>query len=226
MRFKKIIALALCGCICTVSVVSPAQRVYAITSDDVDDAFNDIISQFDEALESQEAQIIEDLYLSDNWLLKLGTAIPVGALKVAGGMKELTEKIRDSGVIKKFKNFLDLFPNAKEKDYTINPEFVKDIYDITQAYIEAGGDDFFLMSGGNFSGTYLSPYSDVYTYLKMLLDNEKITLSSYSLARQFISSKSSGIWGAQVFRAWESPSLNLNIYEFSLVLFRLLLLFR
>ena len=80
MRLKKFIALALCTCICTVSVVAPSQRVYAITSADVDDAFNDIISQFDEALESQEAQIIEDLYLSDNWLLKLGTAIPVGAL--------------------------------------------------------------------------------------------------------------------------------------------------
>ena len=216
MRLKKFIALALCTCICTVSVVAPSQRVYAITSADVDDAFNDIISQFDEALESQEAQIIEDLYLSDNWLLKLGTAIPVGALKVAGGMKALTEKIRDSGVIKKFKNFLDLFPNAKKKDYTINPEFVKEIYGITQDYIKAGGDDFFIMSGGNFSGDYPSVYSDVYSYLKMLLDNEKITLSSYSLAKQFISSKSSGIWGAQVFRAWESPSLNLNIYEFSL----------
>lgn len=187
MHFKKIIALALCGCICTMSVVSPAEHVYASTRNVVLD-------------------------------LAKKTSLTKGLIsKFLGfvGKADLITAVVD-GIVQGFSDVTVVNESEEEglKKYKLNQEYVEAVYNACMDYIKAGGDDFFLMSGGNFSGDYPSVYSDVYSYLKMLLDEEEITLSIYSLARQFIASKAVGVWSVQLY--YPSPSKLLNIFNFPL----------
>lgn len=189
MHFKKIIALALCGCICTMSVVSPAEQAYASTRNVVLD-------------------------------LAKKTSLTKGLIsKFLGfvGKANLITAVVD-GIVQGFSDVTVVNESEEEglKKYKLNQEYVQAVYDACMDYIKAGGDDFFLMSGGKFSGDYPSVYSDVYSYLKMLLDNKKITLTQYSLARQFIASKAVGVWGVEVYATWDSPSRNLSVFQFPL----------
>ena len=184
MHFKKIIALALCGCICTMSVVSPAEQAYASTRNVVLD-------------------------------LAKKTSLTKGLIsKFLGfvGKANLITAVVD-GIVQGFSDVTVVNESEEEglKKYKLNQEYVQAVYDACMDYIKAGGDDFFLLSGGNFSGTYVGePYSDVFSYLDLLLKFNDVNPKGYLTAVPFLRSEVNGIRGV-----YRSGTYDLSMYDFT-----------
>ena len=187
MHFKKIIALALCGCICTMSVVSPAEQAYASTRNVVLD-------------------------------LAKKTSLTKGLIsKFLGfvGKADLITAVVD-GIVRGFSDVTVVNESEEEglKKYKLNQEYVQAVYDACMDYIKAGGDDFFIFSGKEMSGSYWGhEYYDCYSYLDALLEDGRFNVSTYVRVRSFLSTHSTGIWGIYNYRDAHNPSWNL--YNFS-----------
>lgn len=162
MHFKKIIALALCGCICTMSVVSPAEQAYASTRNVVLD-------------------------------LAKKTSLTKGLIsKFLGfvGKADLITAVVD-GIVRGFSDVTVVNESEEEglKKYKLNQEYVQAVYDACMDYIEAGGDDFFLLKEHNFPNC---TWRDDFAYF---LDREEISPKTYSDAINFIFSRSNYPYG-------------------------------
>ena len=184
MYFKRFIAITLCSVICVNSVFITRVEVHAELAGWVDPAIDGI----EEILESGGAETMEQMYLSDNFLVKMTGALPHFIFNVFGGMKDYLEAMKEADFLANYKKLTDFFPNIQEGDYTVNPDFVKDVYGVMQDYIE-GQDGFF----------YLKPFSSneksFLGWLEYHLNYGKVDISDFTYMMSYIDTHNEAPYG-------------------------------